>query len=151
MKKYSLIRKTLKYLGFDSATAQAKNIAPESIEEDATVNYISDDGNFSGNITVDIGVDAEEVQDQLSATTGMIIITNGTSITGVSGTTETLVLKNEDGAALTTGFSLISSNSHATVSGLVVTFASIGSATITVTDDNDAAVYSKIKVFVTES
>lgn len=151
MKQWSLIRKTLKSLGFTSKTSE--NVEVVSIENDATVNYKDGDSTFSGNISTNTtSIDVEEVVDQLTATTGYIDITNG-DITLSSGSTETLILKNEDGVTLTnTDFTYSTSNSaRVTVSSDgVVTGVSVGSATITVKETADTSVYSKIKVYVTE-
>ena len=160
MKKYSLIRKTLKFLGWDSETAKAKDVKVLNIEENATVNYHNtvDATDFSGNINIvsdeETGIDVDEATDQLSATTGHIIITDGASVSMTSGSTLILSLKNEDGAILdNTNFTFTSSNNSRVAIGIAsgeILFVSVGSATITVKENSDPDVFSKIKVYVTD-
>ena len=151
MKQWSLIRKTLKSLGFSSSTAEDVEVV--SIESDATVNFKDGEAEFSGNIaTNNTGIDVEEVIDQDSGTTGYIDITNG-DVYLVTGGTETLILENEDGVVVLNNlFTYATSNSaRATVDAAgIITGVSVGSATITVTEIADAEVFSKIKVYITD-
>ena len=155
MKKYSLIKKTLKFLGWDSETVKAKNVKVVSIDEDATVNYHNtvDSVDFSGNINFvsdeNTGIDVDEATDQLSATTGHIVL-GIEELTLHSGDTYQIVVKNEDGVTLNASVVTFSStNGHATVNtnGLI-TAVSNGSSTIKVVENSDSNVFSKIKVYV---
>ena len=151
MKKYSLIRKTLKFLGYDSETAKTEEVKVVSIDEYATVNYNGTGGDFSGNIDTvgdeNTGIDAGDVVDQDSGTTGHILL-GVEEITLHSGETYTLQPMNEDGADITSLVSLHSSNGHVTFVGTVLTAVDNGSATITVSETADPNVFSKIKVYV---
>jgi hypothetical protein len=155
MKKYSLIRKTLKFLGWDSETAKTKDVKVMSIEEDATVSYHNtvDSTDFSGNINFvsdeNTGIDVDEATDQLSATTGHIVL-GVEEITLHTGETYQIVVKNEDGITINTGdVTFSSTNGHASVnaSGLI-SAVDAGSSTIKVVENADANVFSKIKVYV---
>ena len=150
MKTWSLIRKTLKSLGFTSETAEG--ITVESIESDATVNYKIGDVEISGNIAtpIDIGIDLEDTIDQDSGTTGTIIFAEGTSITLASGETHQIVLTNEDGATIDlSGISFTSTNTHVTVDAAgEITAAEVGSATVKAVLDANTDVFTKIKVIV---
>lgn len=151
MKTWSLIRKTLKSLGFTSETAEG--ITVESIESDATVNYKIGDVEISGNIAtpIDIGIDLEDTIDQDSGTTGTIIFAEGTSITLASGETHQIVLTNEDGATIDLNdISFTSTNhTHVTVDADgEITAEAVGSATVKAVLDANTDVFTKIKVIV---
>jgi len=153
MKKYSLTRKTLKFLGWDSETTKEKNVKVLNIEEDATVNYNGVDGDFSGNINFvsdeNTGIDVDEATDQLSATTGHIVL-GVEKITLHSGETYQLNVRNEDGASVDVTlvtFSSTNGNVEVNATGLI-TANNLGSSTIKVVENADVNVFSKIKVYV---
>ena len=155
MKKYSLIRKTLKFLGWDSETAKAKDVKVLNIEEDATVNYHNtvDSLDFSGNINIvsdeDTGIDVDEATDQDKLTTGHIVLGDEEITLHVGGTYQ-INVKNEDGASVDAALVTFSStNGHATVDGSgLITANDLGSSTIKVVENADSSVFSKIKVYI---
>ena len=155
MKKYSLIRKTLKFLGWDSETAKTKDVKVLSIDEDATVNYHNtvDSADFSGNINFvsdeNTGIDVDEATDQLSATTGHIVL-GVEEITLHIGDIYQINVRNEDGATINAALVTFSStNGHALVNGSgLITANNLGQSTIKVAENADPDVFSKIKVYV---
>ena len=146
MKQWLLIKKGLKYLGYDSASA--KGVEVVDIRSDATVDYKKGTATFSANIKEDMSINIEQTLDQDSGTTGFLDVQNDTPLYLDSGTTEQLAILNEDGAVVDiSGLAITVSNAHATVSSTgLVTAVDPGEATITITEDTDT--YVKIKIYV---
>ena len=162
MKKWLLIRKTLKMIGFDTEQAKEQEVEVVSIDEDITVNYTGTEGEFSGNVatgsvtTENVGYDQEDMNDDDASTIGAIFINGGDlTLNTISGATNVLLtVVSEDGVDIS-GSEFVeyeSSNEEKLTldgEGHFTTLNGVGGqVTITVTSIDNSNVFSKIKVIM---
>ena len=148
MKKWKIIRDTLGYFGISKEEARENEVKAVSMDDDITVHYTTKDGTeFSGNIiSGEHGVTDDVL---VPGVPGEIFISGDSPLYINSGDTSTLIITDEEGNTIALGdLETQISNSHVTLTGLVLNAVNEGSSTVTFKLATDNSVFVKLKVFV---